>query len=95
MQGLRENQGSLNKIFEKDSINPVEAAYPAKALTELRAFNYENTSFSQKSELRTVNAQQNPNIDRGEAAAGYTVSEMDSNTLLADELNRKNNEEKY
>ena len=64
-------------------------------MTEIRAFNYENTSFNDKSELRTVNAQQNPNIDKGEAAAGYMISENDNNTNIGDELNLKNTEEKY
>ena len=94
VKGLRENQGTLNKIFDT-SVNPVDAAYPAKPLNELRSFNYENTSFTDKSEIRTQNVQQNPNIDKGEAAAGYTISELDTKTNLVDEYNKKNTEEKY
>ena len=74
MKGLRDNQGSLNKIFDT-STNPIEAPYPARPLNELRSFNYENTSFTDRSENRTVIMNQNPNIDKGEAAAGYQISE--------------------
>ena len=94
MKELRENQGNLSKILDT-SLNPFEAAYPAKPLNELRSFNYENTSFTDKSEVRTVNVNQNPNIDKGEAAAGYTISELDTKTNLVDEYNKKNTEEKY